>query len=102
MESIARRVVRGEARRQQQRVAFAQRHVEGVGEARDHVAAGPRLAGLHAAEVARRNTDFQRQIKLADPPCGAPVAQQGANGLGHCVATGGRGRQPTPATAARP
>ena len=71
---------RREARRDQQRVALAQRHVEVIGEVQHHLAARPGPAGLDEAQVPRRDAGVVRQIELAQAPPRPPVAQQRADG----------------------
>jgi len=48
---------------QQERVAVAQRHVEVLGKAQDHRAGRPGPAGLHEAQVARRDVGPDGQVK---------------------------------------
>ena len=61
---------------QQELVAIAQRHVERLGELQDHVGAGARAAGLEEAQMPRRDARLEGEVELAQPPAGAPLAQQ--------------------------
>ena len=81
------------ARRQQQVVGLAQRHVEPLREPHHHVPARLRAAGLDEAQVARRDVGLERQLELAEPPPGPPLAQQGTDRRFHAH-DGSRGEQP--------
>jgi hypothetical protein len=73
-------VDRGEAGRQQQIVALAQRDLELLGEVQDHLAAGAGPPGLDEAQVTRGHARVAGQVQLAEPPAQPPVAQQFADG----------------------
>ena len=75
-------VHRREAGGREQAVAFAQRHVEPIGQAKHHFAARHRAAGLDEAEVARRNLGIDREVEPAQPAALAPFAQLRADGEG--------------------
>jgi len=64
------------ARREQQLVAVAQRHVEPVGEVEDHVRARPRPPGLDEAQVPGGHVRLERQVELAHAPAPAPLLQE--------------------------
>ena len=64
------------ARGQQQRVALAQRDVEVLGEVEHQLAARPRAARLHEAQVPRRDGGVERDLQLAQPAAAPPVAEQ--------------------------
>jgi hypothetical protein len=68
------------AGRQEQVVALAQRDLEPLGEPDHHVAARLRAAGLHEAQVTRRDVGLERELELAEPPAGPPLAQQSPDG----------------------
>src|SRR6266567_270516 len=70
---------------QQQRVALAQRHVKVLGQAQDHRAGGPGPAGLHEAQVARRDVRLDGQVELAQPAPLAPLAEQVTHGPAELV-----------------
>ena len=74
---VVRRCVPG---RDEQRVAIAQRYVEMLGEVQDHLAARPRPARLHEAQVPGRHARRVRELELAEAPARAPVAQQLTDG----------------------
>ena len=90
------------ARRHQQLVAVAQRHLEPVRQLEDHAGAGARPARLDEAQVPCRDAGVERQVELAEAPPLAPVAQQrpyasgcsGARHGGDLSAAGGRGDYP--------
>ena len=69
--AVHRRVAGGH----EQRVALAQRHVQPLGQAQHHLAAGSGAAGFHEAQVAGGNLGFLRQVELAQAPVLAPMAQ---------------------------
>ncbi len=73
---IGRVVRRRVARRDEQRVAGPQRHVEVIGEVEHHLAARTGTAGLDEAQVARRDPGIRGEIELAHPAARPPVAQQ--------------------------
>ena len=75
---------RREARRHQQHVALAQRHVQPLGQMQDHVAARLGAAQLHKAQVLGGDVRLQRQVELGQAPALAPLAQQFAYGLSGC------------------
>ena len=87
-----RRVHRREAGGGEQAVALAQRHVEAVRQAQDHLAARRRAAGLEAAEVARRHVGLERQLELAEAAARAPVADLRADGRGERSRSGHGGK----------
>jgi hypothetical protein len=66
----------GVAGGQHQRIAFAQRHIELLGQGEQQPAAGTGTARLDEAEVAGRDAGIQREIELAAPPALPPLAQQ--------------------------
>eukprot|EP01137_Pigoraptor_chileana_P036501 Opistho-2@32194 len=70
---------RGIAGREQGLVAFGQRGFQRIEQGQQHLAAGPRTAGLDAAEVALRHAHAQREFELAD----AALAAQGGEGGAH-------------------
>src|SRR5688572_5695402 len=70
---------RRKARGDQQRIAFAQRHVEQLGEMQQHLAAGLRAAGFQKAQVLRGNLRLHGEVELAHAPPLAPFAQQVAD-----------------------
>jgi len=80
---------RRETRRYQHGIAFAQRDVEALGEPQHHLPARRCPAGLHEAEVARRDLGFQREVHLAQAAALAPVAQQVADGAAGRAGGGG-------------
>ena len=63
----------------EQPVAFAQRDLQGLGEHQQRLPAWLGAASLDEAHVARREAGLHREIELAHPPGGPPVAQQVAN-----------------------
>ena len=64
------------ARRMQQQIAIAQRHVQLFGETQHHVAAWLRPAGFQKAQMPRGDFRFERQLELAQATALAPLAQQ--------------------------
>ena len=64
---------------QQQQVALAQRHVELLGQAQHHVAAGRRATRLDEAQVAGRDLGLERELELAQSAVFAPLPQQFAH-----------------------
>jgi len=92
------RVGGGVAAGQQQHVALTQRHVELLGEAKDHLAGRPRPPGFDERQVPGRHLGPQREVELGEPAPLPPAAQQLADRsrcvggrLGHCH----RGHQAT-------
>jgi hypothetical protein len=86
-------------------VALAQRHLQAVGQAQHHLAAGQGAAGLDAAQVAGGDVGVTGEVELAEAPALAPVAQHGAY-RGHGAAGQGQGRahggHDSPAASRRP
>src|SRR6266540_3501600 len=76
--SVDWRVSRG----QQHRVAFAQRHVELLGEVDDQLPTRLRASRLDEAQVARRYLGLDRKIQLAETAALSPVTQQVADSRG--------------------
>ena len=66
--------------RDQQHVAFAQRHIEPLGEPQHHVARGLRTPGFEKAQMLGRNLCIEREIELAEAAALAPLAQVIADG----------------------
>ena len=64
------------ARRMQQQIAIAQRHVELFGKAQHHLAAWLRPAGFQKTEMPRGDFRIERQLELAQATPLAPLAQQ--------------------------
>jgi hypothetical protein len=64
----------------EQAVALAQRHLEALGQAQQHLAAGQRAPGLDIAEVARGHRGLAGEIELAEAGPLPPPAQQFADG----------------------
>ena len=64
----------------EQPVALAQRHLEGLGEREQRLAAWLRAAGLDEADMPARKTGPHRQIELAQPARRPPFAQQVSDG----------------------
>ena len=74
------------ARRKQQDVARAQRHVETFGEMEHHVARRHRAAALDEAQMLLGDLGLERQLQLAQAPALAPIAEviaHGADGSHH-------------------
>src|SRR3984957_17137600 len=69
---------RREARSQKKRILVAQRDLEIFGEARDHLAARLRLAGLETGEVPVRALRRIGEVRLRHAPPLAPAAQENA------------------------
>jgi hypothetical protein len=65
-----------EAAGQQQRVAVAQRHVQVLGQAQDHLAGRPGPAGLDEAQVPGRHVRRDGEVELAEPAALPPLADQ--------------------------
>jgi len=80
-----------EAGGHQQRVALAQRHVQALGQAQHHLAAGRGAAGFHVAQVTGRHLGLLRQVELAQAAVGAPVPQVGAERIARAGQAGGGG-----------
>ena len=76
-------------RREEQCVAFPQRHVELVGDREHELGARARSTRLDEAQVPRRDPDVEREVELTAPTPDPPVAQQrsdaapGLRGRGH-------------------
>ena len=70
------------ATRVQQVIASPQRHVEVLGEAKQHVAARRRATGLDKAEVSGRDLRLLGEVELAEPAPTPPFAQKVADGGG--------------------
>jgi hypothetical protein len=68
------------ARGQQHPVALAERDVEVLGQVQDHLLAGLAAAGLHEAQVARRDARLEREVELAQAPARTPGLDQWSNG----------------------
>src|SRR5262249_34561455 len=91
-------VERGVARRLEEDVAVAQRHVEVLGQRQHQVAARVRAPGLDEAEVPRRNPGLDGERELAEARVGAPGPEQRSDLSGHAtkitseVIAGMRGR----------
>jgi hypothetical protein len=66
---------RREARRHQQHVALAQRHVEPLGEPQHHVARRRGPAGFDEGQVPRGNLRVERKIQLTKPAALPPLPQ---------------------------
>jgi hypothetical protein len=80
--------------RDEQHVAFAQRHLEVVGEREDELGAGAGPARLDEAQVARRDTDVEREVHLAAVAAEPPVAHERADRVaGHPGTVGRRTRR---------
>ena len=73
-------VDRGEAGRQQQVVALAQRHLQLLGQVQHHLPARAGPPGLDEAQVPCRDARVAGQVELAEPAALPPVAQQVADG----------------------
>jgi len=73
---------RREARRDQEHVALADRHVELLRKKKHHVAARLRTAGFQKTQMPRRNSGVTCEIKLAQTPPLAPLAQKAADRRG--------------------
>jgi hypothetical protein len=65
------------ARRQQQRVSIAKRHLERLGEAQRHPASGLPATALEEADVPLGRPGTQGELELAYPAVNAPSAQGG-------------------------
>src|SRR5262249_25052977 len=78
---------RRKARREQQGVLLAQRHVERRGEPQDHVAAGRRAAQFEKAEMPLRDVGAEREVELGEAAALAPTAEPGREVLlvRHCT-----------------
>lgn len=75
---------RGEPRRDQENVAFAQGHIKLRGEVENHLAAWLRAAGFEKAQVARGDFRVTGEIELAQAAALAPFAEKTADRLcGH-------------------
>jgi hypothetical protein len=61
------------AGRQHQRIAFAQWHIQLLGQGKQQPAAGTGPPGLDEAEVAGGDSGIQREVELAAPPALAPL-----------------------------
>ena len=72
-------VGRGVARREDQRVALPQRHLQVLGQVQQQLAAGPGAAGLDEAEVPGGHPAHRGQVELAAPGRLAPVPEQVAH-----------------------
>jgi len=81
-------VHRREARRHQQRIALAQRHLQPFGQPQHHFAAGGCAAGFHVAQMAGRDFGFLCQVELAQAAVGAPVPQMDAERIARAGAVG--------------
>jgi len=68
--------LRGVAGRQQHQIAFAQGHVEHLGEPEEHVAAGSSPARFDEAQVPGRDFAVARQIQLAAAPAVPPFTDE--------------------------
>ena len=66
---------RRKARGHQQHVAFAQRHLQPLGEPQHHVARRRGAAGLDEAEMPRRNLGVAGEIELAEMAALPPLPQ---------------------------
>jgi hypothetical protein len=61
---------------EQELVALAKRQLELLAEMQHHFAARLRAARLDEAEMACRDVGLERELELAQPASGAPLAQQ--------------------------
>ena len=68
--------------RDEQHIALAQRHLELVGQAQQHLAARLRAPGIQKAQVAGRDLGLAGQRQLAPAAVLPPVADQVADRLG--------------------
>ena len=73
-------VQRGVTGGEQQPVALAERDLEVLGQAQNHLAARPRSAGLEEAHVARGHVGLERKLELAEAAAPAPGAEELADG----------------------
>jgi hypothetical protein len=81
---LAFRKDRGESRRDQENVAFAQRHIELCGEVENHLPTWLRAPGFQKTQVARGDFRLAGEIELAQAAALAPFAQKLADGLCGC------------------
>jgi hypothetical protein len=73
------RKCRREPGRDQQHIAFAQWHVEALGQPQHHIARGYSAAGLDETQMTRGNLGFGSKIELAEMAALPPFAQMIAN-----------------------
>ena len=66
----------GVAGGEQELVALAERQLELLGQAQDHLAARAGPAGLHEAQVPSGDLRLEREVELAQPAALAPPPQQ--------------------------
>ncbi len=76
---------RREARREQKRVALAQRYAERLRQQQHHVAARLRAAAFDETQMLLGDLGVEREIELGEPAQLPPVADQGADGGVECV-----------------
>jgi hypothetical protein len=69
------RVGGGVAARQQQNVAFAQRHLQLLRQADDHLAGRPGSSRFDERQMPGRYPGAQREVELAEPSPFSPAAQ---------------------------